>query len=165
MLGVEKGLELLDLGLKGFEALFDLLAPVGVGWRAGFCGAELVLRAPSEEMTESFDAAATASGDAFDEGTVRVVDEAGENFFDFGKIVEGVEAVGALFEFACGLRSAQEKDGEDGPLSIGEFEHVVELVLVFGGAAAEDFGDEVLFGKGAKGVFDFVAGVVGDGVA
>ena len=70
-------------------------------------------------MTEGFDSAPGSGGDAFDERAVWVVDEAGEDFFDFGEVLEGVEALGALLEFACGLGAAQKKDGENGSLATG----------------------------------------------
>lgn len=116
-------------------------------------------------MAKGFDASSSSGRDAFDEGTVGVVNEACEDFFDFGKVLEGVEAVGALLELAGGLGAPEKENGENGAFGIGEVKDVGEFVLIFGGTSTEDFGDEVVFGEEADGFGDIVSGVVGDRVA
>ena len=108
-------------GFEGGDAFFHFLFPVGVG------GGRLVdggFACFGEKVTEGFDAAASSGGNACNEGAVGVVDEGGEDFFDLVEGLEGVEALGALFELASSLGATEEEDGEDGALLIGEVEDV-----------------------------------------
>lgn len=63
------------------------------------------------------------------------------------------------------LGAAQEQDGEDGTLAWLHAQHVLDAVLEFRGAAAEDFLDEVFLGESAEGFRYLLSGEAGDGVA
>jgi hypothetical protein len=90
--------------------------------------------------------------------------ETGEDIGDFG---EGVEAIGAATEFAWSLRTAEEKNADEGGFGAGEVVGFAEPVLVFGNAAigATGAAGETDVFKAAQGEVNFFLIEVGDGLA
>jgi hypothetical protein len=91
--------------------------------------------------------------------------EAFEGGLDGGKVVEGIEAVGAAAEFAGSLRTAKHEKAEDGGLVAAEVKDGADAVLVLGDAGVADRGDEGEIFEGVEGLADLLFGEIEDGVA
>jgi hypothetical protein len=123
VLDAQLGFEFGDFGAEGGEFGFDALLPVGVdgrwGWRNnGGDGSEgggwgVGVDGSTEKVGVGGDAAAIAGGKADDEGAFGVILQDVEFGLDAGEIREGVEAFGALAEFAGGLVTAKEEGAEE----------------------------------------------------
>jgi hypothetical protein len=91
--------------------------------------------------------------------------EALESGLDGGKVVEGVEAVGAAAKFAGGLRAAEHEQTEDGGLVAAEVENRAYTVLVLGNAGVANGSDECEVFKGVKSLANFLFRQIEYGIA
>jgi hypothetical protein len=84
---------------------------------------------------------------------------------DRGKVVEGVEAIGAAAKFARSLRAAEHEQAEDGCLVAAEIENRANTVLVLGDAGVANGSDEGEVFKGVKSLANFLFRQIEYGIA